>query len=247
MRGCFLTCPLPVLSWAAVASARGTWGEQRGGRCPGPESVTCRTVTDAASPGPRDTAQGWTATACKPRGPRQGFAGTPIPEGRGLGGTGSPTAVRASSAGVQPRPRCPQVSGHAPAVGAEAREEYVRVVDAMGRKLRAVQYNGSYFDRGAKAAGRLCTPEGWFSCQVSCAPFPLGHPGARRACLPVQGREDILPSARWARPREGGRPPGVGSHSQGGEDGQPVAASPLRAVERLLGPPRASVQQSGRV
>nr|KAF6504648.1 DNA fragmentation factor subunit beta [Rousettus aegyptiacus] len=58
-----------------------------------------------------------------------------------------------------------EVSCHAPAVGAEAREEYVRVVDAMGQKLRAAQYNGGYFDRGAKAGGRLCTPEGWFSCQ----------------------------------------------------------------------------------
>lgn len=76
-------------------------------------------------------------------------------------------------------PAVPQVSCHAPAVGAEAREEYVRVVDAMGQKLRAAQYNGGYFDRGAKAGGRLCTPEGWFSCQVRCVPFAVGCPGAR--------------------------------------------------------------------
>lgn len=70
-------------------------------------------------------------------------------------------------------------------MGAEAREEYVRVVDAMGQKLRAAQYNGGYFDRGAKAGGRLCTPEGWFSCQVRCVPFAVGCPGARGACPPV--------------------------------------------------------------
>lgn len=57
-------------------------------------------------------------------------------------------------------------------VGAQAREEYARAVAAMAQKLRAAQYNGSYFDRGAKAGGRLCTPEGWFSCQVSGCPFP---------------------------------------------------------------------------
>lgn len=59
-------------------------------------------------------------------------------------------------------------------VDVDTQEEYVRIVDAMGQKLRAAQYNGSYFDRGAEAGGRLCSPEGWFSCQVSCAL----HPGA---------------------------------------------------------------------
>lgn len=62
-----------------------------------------------------------------------------------------------------------QVSSHASVLGEEARREYVRVVDAMGQKLRAARYNGAYFDRSAKAGGRLCTPEGWFSCQVSRA------------------------------------------------------------------------------
>lgn len=71
-----------------------------------------------------------------------------------------------------------QVSSHASAVGAQAREEYVRAVDAMAQKLRAAQYNGSYFDRSTKAGGRLCTPEGWFSCQVSGSPFP----GAAGGC-----------------------------------------------------------------
>uniref|UniRef100_A0A2K5HEU0 DNA fragmentation factor subunit beta n=1 Tax=Colobus angolensis palliatus TaxID=336983 RepID=A0A2K5HEU0_COLAP len=64
-----------------------------------------------------------------------------------------------------------EVSSYPSLVGAEAQEEFLRVLGSMCQKLRSVQYNGSYFDRGAKGGGRLCTPEGWFSCQVSCLAF----------------------------------------------------------------------------
>lgn len=43
----------------------------------------------------------------------------------------------------------------------------------MCQKLKSEKYNGSYFDRGAEASDRLCTPEGWFSCQVSSVSFIL--------------------------------------------------------------------------
>lgn len=69
-----------------------------------------------------------------------------------------------------------QVTSGASLVGAEAREEYLRLVGSMQQKLQAAQYNSSYFDRGAKAGRRLCTPEGWFSCQVSHECI-LGYPG----------------------------------------------------------------------
>jgi len=40
----------------------------------------------------------------------------------------------------------------------------------MSDKLKSVKYNGSYFDRTEEeAAMRLCTKEGWFSCQVGSA------------------------------------------------------------------------------
>lgn len=67
-----------------------------------------------------------------------------------------------------------QVSAHTSAVDTRAREEFAQVVDAMAQKLRAAKYNGCYFDRGAAAGSRLCTPEGWFSCQVGCVPWTLG-------------------------------------------------------------------------
>lgn len=68
-----------------------------------------------------------------------------------------------------------QVNSYASVVGVEAQEEYSRIVDVMCRELRAAQYNGSYFDRGAEAGGRLCTSEGWFCCQVRHG--SRGHPG----------------------------------------------------------------------
>ncbi|XP_057606722.1 DNA fragmentation factor subunit beta isoform X3 [Hippopotamus amphibius kiboko] len=58
-----------------------------------------------------------------------------------------------------------EVTSGASLARAEAREEYLRVVGAMGQRLQAARYNSSYFDRWAKAGRRLCTREGWFSCQ----------------------------------------------------------------------------------
>ncbi|XP_045046377.2 DNA fragmentation factor subunit beta isoform X2 [Desmodus rotundus] len=90
-----------------------------------------------------------------------------------------------------------EVSAHASVVGEPAREEFVRVVDAMGQKLRTARYNGCYFDRGAKAGSRLCTPEGWFSCQVharclgtSLLPWVGGHRCLSRGRALVSGEED---------------------------------------------------------
>lgn len=97
-------------------------------------------------------------------------AGTPGPlEAVALGARESDCGLRASAPALSRALGVLQVSAHASVVGRDSREEYVRIVDAMGQKLRAAQYNGSYFDRGADAGSRLCTREGWFSCQVSCA------------------------------------------------------------------------------
>ncbi|XP_058408717.1 DNA fragmentation factor subunit beta isoform X3 [Diceros bicornis minor] len=86
-----------------------------------------------------------------------------------------------------------EVSSYSSMVGTEAQEEYVRVVDAMCRKLRAVQYNGGYFDRGAKA-GRLCTPEGWFSCQ---GPFDVDDCASKHSINPYGNRESRVLFSTW--------------------------------------------------
>ncbi|XP_036918001.1 DNA fragmentation factor subunit beta isoform X3 [Sturnira hondurensis] len=87
-----------------------------------------------------------------------------------------------------------EVNAHTPAVGAQTREEFARVVDAMGQKLRAAQYNGCYFDRGAKAGSRLCTPEGWFSCQ---GPFDMASCASRHSINPYSNRESRVLFSTW--------------------------------------------------
>ncbi|XP_057639773.1 transmembrane protein 52 isoform X3 [Chionomys nivalis] len=58
-----------------------------------------------------------------------------------------------------------EMSAHTSAVDTAAQEEFQRVLSSMCQKLKSQKYNGSYFDQGAEASERLCTPEGWFSCQ----------------------------------------------------------------------------------
>ncbi|KAM7100308.1 DNA fragmentation factor subunit beta isoform 1-T1 [Molossus nigricans] len=87
-----------------------------------------------------------------------------------------------------------EVSSHTPLVGAQARKEYGRIVDALGQRLRAARYNGSYFDRGAEAAGRLCTPEGWFSCQ---GPFDMADCASRHSINPYGNRESRVLFSTW--------------------------------------------------
>ncbi|XP_075849500.1 DNA fragmentation factor subunit beta isoform X3 [Microcebus murinus] len=87
-----------------------------------------------------------------------------------------------------------EVNSCASMVGAEAREQYVRVLGSMCEKLKSVQYNGSYFDRGAKASGRLCTPEGWFSCQ---GPFDMDSCLSRHSINPYSNRESRVLFSTW--------------------------------------------------
>ncbi|EGW13418.1 DNA fragmentation factor subunit beta [Cricetulus griseus] len=75
-----------------------------------------------------------------------------------------------------------EVSAYTSVVDAAARGEFERVLSSMSQKLKSVKYNGSYFDRGAEASSRLCTPEGWFSCQVRFV--DRGAEASSRLCTP---------------------------------------------------------------
>ncbi|XP_061113741.1 DNA fragmentation factor subunit beta [Conger conger] len=48
---------------------------------------------------------------------------------------------------------------------AKVQKEYKQIVDCMVEKLKSAKYNGCYFDRMENEPNRLCTKEGWFSCQ----------------------------------------------------------------------------------
>ncbi|XP_038123488.1 DNA fragmentation factor subunit beta [Cyprinodon tularosa] len=50
---------------------------------------------------------------------------------------------------------------------AKVRAEFLKTSKCLGEMLKEDKYNGKYFDRTEKESGRLCTKEGWFTCQGS--------------------------------------------------------------------------------
>lgn len=60
-----------------------------------------------------------------------------------------------------------QVDGHAHTIQhAREKGEYKKLAADLAEKLKSLRYHGNYFDRTEKELHRLCTSEGWFSCQV---------------------------------------------------------------------------------
>lgn len=49
---------------------------------------------------------------------------------------------------------------------AKVKAEFQKASECLGEMLKAARYNGCYFDRTEKEPDRLCTQEGWFTCQV---------------------------------------------------------------------------------
>ncbi|XP_034552091.1 DNA fragmentation factor subunit beta [Notolabrus celidotus] len=50
---------------------------------------------------------------------------------------------------------------------AKVRAEFQKAADCLVEMLKKAKYNGCYFDRTEKEPRRLCTQEGWFTCQGS--------------------------------------------------------------------------------
>ncbi|KAM6241102.1 LOW QUALITY PROTEIN: DNA fragmentation factor subunit beta [Porphyrio hochstetteri] len=87
-----------------------------------------------------------------------------------------------------------EVSSFTSNVHPAAREEYKEIVDLMADKLRSVKYNGCYFDRREEAAARLCTTEGWFSCQ---GPFDREDCPGKHSINPYSNRESRILFSTW--------------------------------------------------
>ncbi|XP_035750807.1 DNA fragmentation factor subunit beta [Egretta garzetta] len=87
-----------------------------------------------------------------------------------------------------------EVSGFISNVHPTARDAYKRTVDLMADKLKSVKYNGCYFDRREEAAVRLCTAEGWFSCQ---GPFDRGDCACKHSINPYSNRESRIVFSTW--------------------------------------------------
>ncbi|XP_043102684.1 DNA fragmentation factor subunit beta [Puntigrus tetrazona] len=59
-----------------------------------------------------------------------------------------------------------EVDGYTQTIpNAKTKSEYKKVVGILAEKLKAARYNGTYFDRSERDDHRLCTEEGWFTCQ----------------------------------------------------------------------------------
>ncbi|XP_043355872.1 DNA fragmentation factor subunit beta isoform X3 [Dermochelys coriacea] len=99
-----------------------------------------------------------------------------------------------------------EVSSYTSAVHPAAQAEYKRITDFMLDKLKSVKYNGCYFDRREEAAVRLCTTEGWFSCQVRnylrqisvCkGPFDRDYCLCKHSINPYSNRESRILFSTW--------------------------------------------------
>ncbi|XP_021230288.1 DNA fragmentation factor subunit beta isoform X2 [Numida meleagris] len=88
-----------------------------------------------------------------------------------------------------------EVSNFISNVHPTARDAYKRILDLMSDKLKSVKYNGSYFDRTEEAAAvRLCTKEGWFSCQ---GPFDRDDCPCKHSINPYSNRESRILFSTW--------------------------------------------------
>ncbi|XP_015738080.1 DNA fragmentation factor subunit beta isoform X1 [Coturnix japonica] len=88
-----------------------------------------------------------------------------------------------------------EVSNFISNVHPTARDAYRRILELMSDKLKSVRYNGSYFDRTEEeAAVRLCTKEGWFSCQ---GPFDRDDCPCKHSINPYTNRESRILFSTW--------------------------------------------------
>ncbi|XP_034609292.1 DNA fragmentation factor subunit beta isoform X2 [Trachemys scripta elegans] len=87
-----------------------------------------------------------------------------------------------------------EVSSSTSAVHPAAQAEYKRITDFMLDKLKSVKYNGCYFDRREEEAVRLCTTEGWFSCQ---GPFDRDYCLCKHSINPYSNRESRILFSTW--------------------------------------------------
>ncbi|XP_041332630.1 DNA fragmentation factor subunit beta [Pyrgilauda ruficollis] len=88
-----------------------------------------------------------------------------------------------------------EVSGFISNVHPEAQDAYRGIIDLMADKLKSVKYNGCYFDRREEEeAARLCTAEGWFSCQ---GPFDRDDCPCKHSINPYSNRESRILFSTW--------------------------------------------------
>ncbi|KAG9332808.1 hypothetical protein JZ751_014907 [Albula glossodonta] len=76
----------------------------------------------------------------------------------------------------------------------KVQREYKKIADCMTEKLKSAKYNGCYFDRNEKESNRLCTKEGWFSCQGA---FDQDKCNSLHSINPYGSRESRIVFSTW--------------------------------------------------
>ncbi|XP_044208169.1 DNA fragmentation factor subunit beta [Thunnus albacares] len=77
---------------------------------------------------------------------------------------------------------------------AKARAEFLKTSNHLAEMLKSARYNGCYFDRTEKEPNRLCTREGWFTCQGS---FDLDLCQSLHSINPYGSRESRILFSTW--------------------------------------------------
>lgn len=87
-----------------------------------------------------------------------------------------------------------EVQSSAAAADPAVRDEYKKLIETMSNELRAVKYNGCYFDRTEGKGACLCTAEGWFSCQ---GPYDMDDCSSKHSINPYSNRESRILFSTW--------------------------------------------------
>ncbi|XP_061760788.1 DNA fragmentation factor subunit beta [Nerophis ophidion] len=74
------------------------------------------------------------------------------------------------------------------------REECVQASKSLSQMLKCDKYNGCYFDRSQKEKHRICTREGWFTCQGS---FDQPQCAWLHSINPYSSRESRIMFSTW--------------------------------------------------
>ncbi|KAF3696626.1 DNA fragmentation factor subunit beta [Channa argus] len=77
---------------------------------------------------------------------------------------------------------------------AKIRAEFVKTSKCLAEMLKTAKYNGCYFDRTEKEKDRLCTQEGWFTCQ---GPFDQDMCQSLHSINPYGSRESRIVFSTW--------------------------------------------------
>lgn len=74
------------------------------------------------------------------------------------------------------------------------KDEYKKTAECLVMQLKSDKYNGCYFNRKEKEQNRLCTQEGWFSCQGA---FDHDECKSLHSINPYGNRESRILFSTW--------------------------------------------------